>query len=140
MTISRSLAKAGVGHPCNEIPGSRKKMRKWAAYLFVREKTRGAEQCMQCAVTCVKKESVCVFDCCCVSLAGDPRNRRPNTDCFWEGNWEAGDRWEYPLVSFECQIMWVLGTYSKINNKKKKDQCVLFVISHFALKSRFPIC
>lgn len=72
MTTSRSLAKAGVGHPCDEIAGSREQMRTWAAYLFAREKTRGAQQCVQCAVTGVKKVSVCVFDCWCVSPSGDP--------------------------------------------------------------------
>lgn len=32
---------------------------------------------------------MCVPDDLCVSLVGDPRNRRPNTDCPWEENREA---------------------------------------------------
>lgn len=88
MTISRGLAKAGVGHPCNELPGSHGKMKTRAVYLFVREKKPpGVELCVRCAVTCVKK--VCVFDCFCVSLAGDPAliasGRGPGR-LEWEGD------------------------------------------------------
>lgn len=115
MTISRGLAKAGVGHPCNELPGSHGKMKMRAVYLFVREKkTPGVELCVRCAVTCVKK--VCVFDCFCVSLAGDPAliasGRGP-------GRLESGGKETlsvYPLVSFERQIMWILAAYSKVNS------------------------
>ena len=60
MTISRGLAKAGVGHPCDELPGSHGKMKTRAVYLFVREKKnpRGGTVCVLCCNLC--EESVCI--------------------------------------------------------------------------------